>query len=133
MAATVKYLKREIPKSPSRGGFCYSSSNKCFMSAESQRYSARILQFWQRRFNLLMFLSSVTDLDFSFQTPELILCQSADLNFDVENWKQALITASSFMSAPPSPYSADSAPTPHCLPCWEAWDTKQVPLNMPEL
>lgn len=49
---------------PSRGGSCYSSSNKCFMCAGEQRYSARILQFWQRCFHLLMFLSSVTDLHF---------------------------------------------------------------------
>lgn len=117
----------------SRGGFCYSSSNNCFMCAGERRRLARILPFWQRCFNLLMFLSSVTDLHFSFQTLELILCQSADLNFDVENWKQALITAASFMLAPPPPYSADSALTPRRPPCWEAWDMKQVPLNMPEL
>lgn len=103
------------------------------MCAGEQRYSARIPQFWQRCFNLLMFLSSVSDLHFSFQTLERILCQSADLNFDAGNWKQALITAASFMLAPPSPYSADSVLTAHCLPCWEAWDVKQVPLNMPEL
>lgn len=65
----------------------------------------------------------------SFQTLELIQCQSADLNSDVANWNWALITCASFMLAqfcpPLSPHSADSVLTPYLL----GWDLEWDPLK----